>query len=482
METLVSQETNHFTDPDKTIGGLRAKAAAKLIAAAADIALIIDTEGIVRDAAFSSSELAEATGGSWLGQAWADTVHRDSRDKIKEMLEDARGKELPRWRQVNHPLIRGGDVPISYSTVQLEDGGPIVAVGRDLRGLIALQRRLLDAQQSMEREYARLRQSETRYRLLFDIATEPVIIVGANEQSVVEANPAASRLLGIEAGRLVGRPFFELFDSASRSALYGLFGAVQAGGRGDEISASLPKNMRQLSVSASLFRQGTAAHFLVRLSPLEMETAVSSNEKRNSKLFKVIEGMPDGFVVIGMDRTILDMNAAFIDLAQCGSREQVRGEPLDRWLGRPGIDMDILFSNLREFGSVSCFSSIMRGEYGVVENVEISAVAVSSADPPCFGFIIRNVGARLTSDGGTRRGLPRSVEQLTELIGRVPLKDIVRETTDVIERLCIEAALELTGDNRASAAQMLGLSRQSLYSKLRRYGLGDLGPEEGAAD
>jgi DNA-binding NtrC family response regulator len=46
----------------------------------------------------------------------------------------------------------------------------------------------------------------------------------------------------------------------------------------------------------------------------------------------------------------------------------------------------------------------------------------------------------------------------------------VRGTTDVIERLCIEAALKLTGDNRAAAAQMLGLSRQSLYSKLRRFG------------
>ena len=70
--------------------------------------------------------------------------------------------------------------------------------------------------------------------------------------------------------------------------------------------------------------------------------------------------------------------------------------------------------------------------------------------------------------------LPRSVEQLTQLVGRVALKELVRETTDVIERLCIEAALELTGDNRASAAEMLGLSRQSLYSKLRRFGLGDL--------
>jgi len=42
----------------------------------------------------------------------------------------------------------------------------------------------------------------------------------------------------------------------------------------------------------------------------------------------------------------------------------------------------------------------------------------------------------------------------------------------------IEAALQITGDNRATAAEMLGLSRQSLYAKLRRYGPGDLAAEE----
>ena len=72
--------------------------------------------------------------------------------------------------------------------------------------------------------------------------------------------------------------------------------------------------------------------------------------------------------------------------------------------------------------------------------------------------------------------LPRSVEQLTGLVGRVSLKELVRETTDVIEKLCIEAALELTKNNRASAAEMLGLSRQSLYSKLHRFGLS--GPDD----
>jgi DNA-binding NtrC family response regulator len=67
----------------------------------------------------------------------------------------------------------------------------------------------------------------------------------------------------------------------------------------------------------------------------------------------------------------------------------------------------------------------------------------------------------------------KSVDNLIELVGSVPLKELVRASTDEIEKMCIETALRMTGNNRASAAEMLGLSRQSLYVKLRRFGLID---------
>jgi DNA-binding NtrC family response regulator len=70
------------------------------------------------------------------------------------------------------------------------------------------------------------------------------------------------------------------------------------------------------------------------------------------------------------------------------------------------------------------------------------------------------------------------VEQLTALVGRVSLKNLVRDTADLVERHFIEAALDMTGDNRTSAAEVLGVSRQSLYVKLRRY---NLGPEQRVA-
>jgi transcriptional regulator PpsR len=263
---------------------------------------------------------------------------------------------------------------------------------------------------------------------------------------------------------------------------------VRAAGRADDVRSRLAEGGKEVTVSAFLFRQDGATLFLVRLAG-EGAAAEIVLPKGQRKLLKVVESAPDAVVVTRQDGRVVTANAAFLELAQLPSLEQAEEEPLDRWLGRAGVDLDVLTATLRTRGSVRLFATVLRGENGTTAEVEVSAVAVMNGGKPCFGFAIRDVGPRLPADrpeqaGGApgRSALPRSVEQLTELIGRVPLKDLVREATDVIERLAIEAALELTGDNRASAAEMLGLSRQSLYVKLRRYGLGDLGaPEPGGA-
>ena len=64
-----------------------------------------------------------------------------------------------------------------------------------------------------------------------------------------------------------------------------------------------------------------------------------------------------------------------------------------------------------------------------------------------------------------------SQSNVAELVGSSTLREIVGETTDMIEKICIETAIELTQNNRAAAAEMLGLSRQSLYVKLRKFDL-----------
>jgi len=461
-----------LTAPHQTLGNLDAEAAARIIVAATDVALVLDADGTIRDVAFGSSEIPLDGDAKWVGQSWSDIVTSDSRPKVEALLKDAAEDAAPRWRQLNHPASDGADVPILYSAVRTGRRGRVIALGRDLRAVSSLQQSLMDAQRSMEREYSRLRHAETRYRLLFQLASEAVLIINAATMKVVEANPTAMRLLN-EGGRrtTAARTFPYGFDADGLRSVQTQLATLKATGRSEDVVVRSADGQARHVVSVSLFRHETEAFFLVRLLPLHGDPRAAVVTPAQSRLLQVVERLPEGLVVTDPNGKILTANMAFLDLAQLGSEEQARGELLSRWLGRPGVDLEVLLSNLRQHGSVRMFSTEVRGQFGSTSKVEISAVSVPEGDPPCLGFTVRNV-----SHFGEGRGtaeLPRSIEHFTELIGRVPLKDLVRDTTDVIERLCIEAALELTNDNRASAAEMLGLSRQSLYVKLRRYGLSD---------
>ncbi|OYW10661.1 MAG: transcriptional regulator PpsR [Rhodospirillales bacterium 12-71-4] len=470
-----------FATPRTTLGPLDAEAAAGLIAAAADLALVLDESGIIRDLAFGSDELAREFDGpeAWLGRHWIETVAKDSRAKVEAMLAPTAPRDAARWRHLNQMASRGATIPLLCSVAKLGQGGRHVVFGRDLRPLSQLQQRMVEVQQSMERDYSRLRQAETRYRLLFQMAMDPVLILDADQQKVLEANPAAQRLFGRAARRVSGRALADLFEAEDRPAVQALLATVRSAGRADDVAAHLAEGSIAVIVSASTFRQEGGLLFLVRLSPTQPGQPGIVLPEAQAKTLKVMEAAPDGFVVTDANAQILTANAAFLDLAQLTTEDQARGEPLDRWLGRQGVELEVLLSNLRKAGAVRLYATTLQGELGGRAEVEISAVSVMNGGQPCFGFQIRDIGPRSRPAARAAEGATRSVEQLTELIGRVPLKDLVREATDAIERLCIEAALELTGDNRASAAEMLGLSRQSLYVKLRRYGLGDLDEQQG---
>jgi transcriptional regulator PpsR len=223
---LAVEAARQFRSPKRSLGELDAEAAATLIAVATDVALVIDAGGVIRDLAVGSDELAVEGYADWIGQPWVDTVTVESRRKVEEMLRDAGNKSQARWRQVNHPSSRGDDMPMLYSAVQVGTKGRVIAIGRNLRSIATLQQKLLDVQQSMERDYLRLRHAETRYRLLFQMAAEAVLIVDAGTQRVVEANPAAAQLLEETARRLVGRPFPEGFDAPSTQTLQSLLAVL----------------------------------------------------------------------------------------------------------------------------------------------------------------------------------------------------------------------------------------------------------------
>jgi transcriptional regulator PpsR len=457
--------------PAETLGALDVAAAARLAEASGDLVLIVDADGMVIDFSMASNEMAIEDSDHWIGRSWLDIVTVESRPKVEDMLASAASTKPTRWRQVNHPTS-AGDIPVRYWALPSGHDGRIIAVGRDLRTNAALQQRLLQAQQALERDYLRLRQAESRYRTLFERASEAILVVEAETRRIREANPAAVKLLGAHEASLTGRPLTSIADPGVQEALTAYLGAVSAADQ-PPMALALPGGRGSVVLAASVFRQDQVSYFLIRIDGGAMR-----DTRGDGQMLDVMARMPDAFVLTDAALNVIEVNAAFVDLTHMASVERVRGTPLAAYVGRAGIDLDLIVAQIREYGAARNMATIVRAADGGQEEVEVSAVSAPRHDGDCYGFSIRIVARRSRDLPPAARDLPRSVEQLTELVGRMSLKDIVRESTDLIERLCIEAALTYTSDNRASAAEILGVSRQSLYSKLHRHGLGNLGVDD----
>ena len=453
------------------IPSFSAEKLAQLIGVASDIAILVNLEGDVLDVSVRKNELASMSCQNWVGKPWLDTVTTESVPKVKDLLaQPEEGGDL-RWRHINHPSAQGDDVPIQYVALPFPSDERILLLGRDMGAIAVLQRRLVETQQSMERDYLRLRHIESRYRILFDTSSDPVMVVDAISQKVTEANVAALGLLKDNTKRLVGRDLLDCFDSQNQDEVQSLLRMAHATGRIELCRVKLLGSDQEVTLTVTVFRQEGGAQFLVRF--LQSDPTSAAPLDSDQALFaEAMQRAPDGFVLTDKNGTIRAVNSEFMAMVGATAQSQIQGQSLEQWLVRGGVDWGVLSTNLRQQSSVKAFATDISNMSGLSLAVEISAIAVADKTP-MFAFFIRDMTRRRQQETPAASGMAGSVAELAHLVGRMPMKDIVNETTEMIERMCIQSALELTHNNRASAAEMLGLSRQSLYVKLRRFGLID---------
>jgi len=207
-------------------------------AAAPDITLRLTAQGVIERAAISET-LAGYSVEDWVGRQWGDTVVKDSGGKITDMLQDAQQSGFSAFRQVTQIFPGGLEVPVEYTTVSLDQGRGIVAIGKNLQTVAELQSRLVAAQRTMEQEYWKLRHIETRYRMLFDASNEAVILVKAANLQILEANPAAIRILGAVGA---GQDFLKLMPDTEHDSVRAMFGRVHENGNAPAMIVQLGIN------------------------------------------------------------------------------------------------------------------------------------------------------------------------------------------------------------------------------------------------
>lgn len=443
---------------------------ASLLERVADVGVSLDAKGKISQVTTWSQELPVSLEHLWVGRNLADTDQKLDRKQMVAFLGAIEEGESHRLDVVHVLEESGEELPIQYQVIAVGDG-QYFAAGEDLRPTVSLRQQLVNAQQALEQDYWRLRQVETRYRRLFDMVGDGVLVVDGLSNRVLEANPKANEWLSADGKGVIGKVFPRGVHDKSVRPLHELLAEIRSVGRGQLHNVLLADGDTRVDVSASFLRQAGEERFLLRLAVRD-ERASQGGDSSSVYLQEVLRSAPDGIVLTDDEGRIVAVNRSFLELAQLVAEEQVIGHPADRWLGRSGVDLNVLLSNLREKSVVKLFSSTLVPQAGSPAQVEVSACRLEEPDGPAFALFIRDVERRMAKEHPVTAKLPSSIEQVTQRVGRVPLKELVRESTDLIEALCIETALEVTRDNRASAAELLGLSRQSLYAKLRRFNIG----------
>jgi len=477
MAVPTSPSPAELNDRDSLLCDLAPDELLPLVERLCETALLLDVRGRVNEMAVYSAEIPADLPKRWCGKPLEELVISADRQRVCETLQG--GDTGVRRLDVTHPLPGDGqEMTVQYYLSHLPAGRGLLLLGRDMRPMVNLRHQLVNAQQALEQDYWRLRQLETRYRRLFDMVGDAVLILDALSSRVLEANPRANEMLASGERALVGKAFPRGFSPEAEAAVQHLLREVRASGRGQLVGLSLEDGETRVDLVASYLRQGGEERFLVRIGARDSNVVAA----HPGALFlqEALRRAPDAVLLLDADGRVQAVNRSFLEMVQLLGDDQAQGQPADRWLGRSSVDLNVLLSNLREHGAVRLFASTLLPEGGSPLEVEVSACRLEEPDGPAFALFVRDIGRRVARDNPVAAQLPRSIEQVTQRVGRVPLKDLVRESTDIIEALCIETALEVTRDNRASAAELLGLSRQSLYAKLRRFNIG--GDGEGEAD
>ncbi len=441
-----------------------------IIANASDIAVVISDVGQILSVLVNPHHGGFGRLDTWEGRDIREFLTSESVPKLERQLaEITQGQGSSRPIELNHTSELEWEFPIRYTLHRIGPDGTLLMLGRDLRPIAEMQQQLVKAQMALERDYEAQREYDTRFRVLMEATRDAVVFVALGTGRIIEVNSAAATLLGATVEELKGLAFAQEFEARRRGEFMSNLTASAIAETTAPLELQARRSRKRLFVTPSVFRAAGERMLFARIE--NAEDAEQTSDELTENLQALYQEGVDAIVFTDRDGIIRAANEAFLNFTDVAHVTMVKGKPLSDFLARGLIDTKVLIDNAARTGQMRLYATKLQTEFGSQIAVEISATYLNDRAKPAIVFVIRDAsraeavrksGGAVTDDG---------VKSVMELVGSATLKDIVSETTDVVEKMCIETAVELTNNNRVAAAEMLGLSRQSLYVKLRKYGL-----------
>ncbi|PTV96685.1 transcriptional regulator PpsR [Rhodobacter aestuarii] len=441
---------------------------ADIVTSACDIALVVAPEGIV-DLVLTNPQLGPSDRfAQWQGKPLSELFGPESLQKLQRRMESEVELHRPMVLELTH-VCDAIHFPIRYTLTRTDEDGTLLMIGRDMRPIAEVQQQLVKAQLALERDYEAQRELETRYRVLMEANPSALLIVSMSTGRIVDLNGSATTLIGATRGELIDAPVANELEGRRKGEFIDALAKLAGSDLQNSLDLTIRRSKRKVAVSATLFRAAGDRLLLCRLGqPEAMRPKADDMSELSERLFhKSIDAM----VFLEADGTIRAANDAFLYLTDAGSAAMVQGRSFADFLSRGSIDLNVMLDNVKRIGHLRHYVTRLNTDFSGQVSVELSATLFAERASPTIALVIRDSNladaTRILPGVAGNEGL-RNVMQM---VGYATLRDIVAETTEIIEKMCIETALELTGNNRVAAAELLSLSRQSLYVKLRKFGL-----------
>lgn len=443
----------------------------QILASAADITLIIDRDRKILNITVNPDQASLGRLDHWEGRKLDSFLTEESQSKLVDRLASLERDQqrLAAMAELNHVDNARWEFPVRYTIQRTGKEGNFILTGRDLRPVAEVQQQLVRAQLALEKDYEAYREFDTRYRVLMSAVREPVVIANAATGRILDANAGCAQLLGVVVDALIGSNLSAQFDSERRGDLIDNIVVAAGSGGGGSLTVTTRRLTRRVNLCPTLFRATGEMLVLCRLEP--QDPPRQKTEELAGSLDSLFEATGDSIVFTDANGIIRQANEAFLILIDVAHVNEIKGRSLADFLQRGSVDLKVIIDNATRTGRMRMYATRLTGPFGGELSVEISAARLGSQPSAGFGLILRDAARREPVREPPPVGTDDDMRNIVDLVGSSPLKELVAATTDVIEKICIETAIDLTRNNRAAAAEMLGLSRQSLYVKLRKYGL-----------
>lgn len=441
-----------------------------IVAAASDIALVISRDCLVQSVLINSNDTSYGNLDHWEGRRIQQFLTPESVPKFEgAVARFVEGEESMRPVELNHSDNAVWEFPIRYTFHMIGTDGQIMLLGRDLRLIAETQQHLVQAQMALERGYEARREFDSRYRLLLATTRDAIVFVSVGTGRIKDINDPAASLLGASRDDLTGATFAQEFkDKRSGEFVESLVNLAISESVSD-LEVQTRRSRKRVTLTPTVFRAGGERVLICRLDPDEHARVVDDQLIQN--LSALYYSGADAVVFSDAKGIIAAANDSFLNMADAAHMSDVKGRSLGDFLARGQIDLNVLIENAQRTGNMRMYATQLVNDYGGKVAIEISTTWLNDRSSPAIAFVLRDVSRVDAVRKPAASADENSQHSVMELVGSASLKEIVAETTDVVEKMCIETAVTLTRNNRVAAAEMLGLSRQSLYVKLRKYGL-----------